>query len=62
MDSDDLGMIFEGTYTTDFYKSVRNLLHDEVRLPMFEAGVSRASLIARWVDLRASEAESRSAQ
>ena len=62
MDSDDLAMIFEGTYTTDFYKSVRNLLHDEVRLAMSEAGVSRASLEARWAELGACEAESRTSQ
>ncbi len=62
MDSDDLAMIFEGTYTTDFYKSVRNLLHDEVRLAMSEAGFSRASLTARWAELGACEAESRSSR
>ena len=60
IDSDDLAMIFEGTYTTDFYKSVRNLLHDEVRLAISEAGASRASLEARWAELGACEAESRS--
>jgi len=30
-DSDDLAMLFEGTYGTDFYRMVRDLLHDEVR-------------------------------
>ena len=60
IDSDDLAMIFEGTYTTDFYRSVRSLLHDEVRLPVSEAGASRAGLAARWAELGAREAESRS--
>jgi len=30
-DSDDLAMLFEGTYGTPFYRLVRNHLHDEVR-------------------------------
>jgi anaerobic magnesium-protoporphyrin IX monomethyl ester cyclase len=30
-DSDDLSMLFEGTYTTPFYRMVRDLLHDEAR-------------------------------
>jgi anaerobic magnesium-protoporphyrin IX monomethyl ester cyclase len=30
-DSDDLAMLFEGTYDTEFYRMVRDLLHDEVR-------------------------------
>jgi len=30
-DSDDLAMLFEGTYDTAFYRAVRDLLHDEVR-------------------------------
>ena len=28
--TDDLEMLFHGTYTTEFYKLLRNLLHDEV--------------------------------
>jgi anaerobic magnesium-protoporphyrin IX monomethyl ester cyclase len=30
-DSDDLAMLFEGTYSTAFYRLVRDMLHDEVR-------------------------------
>lgn len=30
-DSDDLAMLFEGTYDTKFYRAVRDALHDEVR-------------------------------
>ncbi len=61
MDSDDLAMIFEGTYTTDFYKAVRSLLHDEVRVPTSGAN-GRAGLATRWSELAALEAESRSPQ
>jgi anaerobic magnesium-protoporphyrin IX monomethyl ester cyclase len=31
-ESNDLDMMFEGTYTSDFYRAVRNLLHDQVAL------------------------------
>jgi anaerobic magnesium-protoporphyrin IX monomethyl ester cyclase len=31
-ESDDLDMMFHGTYTSDFYRSVRNLMHDQVTL------------------------------
>ncbi len=30
--SDDLAMMFSGTFTSDFYRAVRNLLHEQVRL------------------------------
>jgi anaerobic magnesium-protoporphyrin IX monomethyl ester cyclase len=30
-DTDDLAMLFRGTYTTTFYRRVRDVLHDEVR-------------------------------
>jgi anaerobic magnesium-protoporphyrin IX monomethyl ester cyclase len=30
-DSDDLAMLFEGTYDTDFYRMVRDTLHEEAR-------------------------------
>jgi anaerobic magnesium-protoporphyrin IX monomethyl ester cyclase len=29
--TDDLAMLFHGTYTTAFYRRVRDVLHDEVR-------------------------------
>ena len=29
--TDDLAMLFHGTYTTEFYRRVRDVLHDEVR-------------------------------
>jgi anaerobic magnesium-protoporphyrin IX monomethyl ester cyclase len=31
-DSNDLEMMFQGTYTSDFYRTVRDLLHDQVSL------------------------------
>ena len=31
-ESNDLDMMFHGTYTSDFYRAVRNLLHDQVSL------------------------------
>jgi anaerobic magnesium-protoporphyrin IX monomethyl ester cyclase len=31
-DSNDLEMMFHGTYTSDFYRAVRHLLHDQVAL------------------------------
>ena len=35
-DSDDLRMLFQGTYDTDFYRMVRDVLHDEVRTRHFD--------------------------
>jgi anaerobic magnesium-protoporphyrin IX monomethyl ester cyclase len=32
-ESSDLEMMFHGTYTSDFYRAVRNLLHDQVTHP-----------------------------
>jgi anaerobic magnesium-protoporphyrin IX monomethyl ester cyclase len=31
-ESNDLEMMFQGTYTSDFYRAVRNLLHDQITL------------------------------
>jgi anaerobic magnesium-protoporphyrin IX monomethyl ester cyclase len=42
-DTDDLAMLFRGTYTTAFYRLVRDALHDEVR-------TGRAD-DERWADL-----------
>jgi len=48
-ESSDLEMMFEGTYTSDFYRTVRNLLHDQVKYP-FSPEVEQ-----RWVSLIADE-------
>jgi anaerobic magnesium-protoporphyrin IX monomethyl ester cyclase len=54
-ESSDLEMMFAGTYRSDFYRAVRNLLHAEVARP-------RASdLGRRWDELCASEMRYRQA-
>jgi anaerobic magnesium-protoporphyrin IX monomethyl ester cyclase len=54
-DSDDLAMLFQGTYTSEFYRAVRNLIHDQVTLQTVEAAgqnsPSKRALERRWHDL-----------
>ncbi len=50
--SSDLEMMFHGTYTTDFYRKIRDLLHEEVRL--------HSVIERRWRDLVDLEAQYRS--
>jgi anaerobic magnesium-protoporphyrin IX monomethyl ester cyclase len=52
--SDDLAMLFHGTYTTGFYRRLRDVLHDEVR-----TGVPDD---ARWATLASEEASHRSSE
>jgi anaerobic magnesium-protoporphyrin IX monomethyl ester cyclase len=52
-DSDDLDMMFSGTYRTEFYRMVRDLLHDHV-LPG-----KWPSLQRRWTELVTREAQFR---
>jgi anaerobic magnesium-protoporphyrin IX monomethyl ester cyclase len=52
--TDDLAMLFHGTYTTSFYRRVRDVLHDEVR-----TGVPDDE---RWTTLAADEASHRSSE
>ena len=66
-DSDDLAMMFQGTYTSGFYRAVRNLLHDEVALHTLEARSderggrgARRSLERRWQELLSHEHRYRS--
>jgi anaerobic magnesium-protoporphyrin IX monomethyl ester cyclase len=47
-DSNDLAMMFQGTYGSDFYRAVRDLLHDQVKLQ------------SAWQSLIAREGECRS--
>jgi anaerobic magnesium-protoporphyrin IX monomethyl ester cyclase len=67
-DSDDLAMMFQGTYTSDFYRVVRDLLHDQVSLqrPSAEsrpdATRDARSLERRWRHLLSHERQYRSAQ
>jgi anaerobic magnesium-protoporphyrin IX monomethyl ester cyclase len=66
-DSDDLEMMFQGTYTSDFYRTVRTLLHDQVNLqtrsPLQSAAEQQAasrSLERRWHELLSREHQYRS--
>ncbi|HUI61179.1 MAG TPA: radical SAM protein [Steroidobacteraceae bacterium] len=64
-DSDDLEMMFQGTYTTEFYRAVRNLIHEQVSLhsqPQAEISRPRAvrRLERRWNELLAEESRYRS--
>jgi anaerobic magnesium-protoporphyrin IX monomethyl ester cyclase len=61
-DSNDLEMMFQGTYTSDFYRRVRDLLHDQVSLDNFddtrspaEQHRARRSLRRRWQTLLSQE-------
>jgi anaerobic magnesium-protoporphyrin IX monomethyl ester cyclase len=60
-DSDDLAMMFEGTYDGDFYRKVRDLLHAEAALLSgAEADLTQAGVDAAWIDLQSHEADYRS--
>jgi anaerobic magnesium-protoporphyrin IX monomethyl ester cyclase len=61
-ESNDLEMMFQGTYRTAFYRAVRNLLHDQVALeqPLAledrDANLASKNLLQRrWSDLIADE-------
>jgi len=66
-DSDDLAMMFQGTYTSEFYRAIRNLIHEQVSLQMLETGVpagqnsaAQRALERRWHDLVSRESLHRS--
>jgi len=44
-ESDDLAMMFQGTYTSEFYRAVRDLLHAQVEL---DKDNSAAQIALRW--------------
>jgi radical SAM superfamily enzyme YgiQ (UPF0313 family) len=52
LESNDLEMMFSGTYRSDFYRTVRELLHDEV-------GAQSPDLPQRWAMLIDNEADYR---
>ena len=58
-DSNDLDMMFQGTYTSDFYRRVRDLLHDQVSMHA-DHPVARRMLERRWLDLLSQERQYRS--
>ena len=53
--SDDLAMLFQGAFTTELYRKVRDLLHDEAIVALIEDGAGRArrqqQLTQRWAAL-----------
>ncbi len=61
-DSGELAMMFRGRYSTDFYREVRDLLHEQVEVDRRHSGVSeaRAALGRRWDSLLATEPAHRS--
>jgi anaerobic magnesium-protoporphyrin IX monomethyl ester cyclase len=55
-ESDDLDMMFQGTYTSDFYRAIRDLLHDQVTLEQArhetrDYARGRRSIDLRWHEL-----------
>jgi radical SAM superfamily enzyme YgiQ (UPF0313 family) len=65
-ESNDLDMMFQGTYTSDFYRVVRNLLHDQISLQTADAPLlpehERAAdaIEKRWQELLRNELKYRS--
>jgi anaerobic magnesium-protoporphyrin IX monomethyl ester cyclase len=66
-ESNDLEMMFQGTYTSAFYRAVRNLLHEQITLQATDAvseppELARAGLALdrRWQELLADEIRYRS--
>jgi anaerobic magnesium-protoporphyrin IX monomethyl ester cyclase len=67
-DSDDLEMMFQGTYTSDFYRAIRDLLHEQVSLQSrhgasnYTAEFSREhrAIERRWQELVSQERQYRS--
>ena len=60
VDSDDLAMLFEGTYQTGFYRQVRELIHAEARDVLPDDAESALRLERRWAKLGSSESRHRS--
>jgi radical SAM superfamily enzyme YgiQ (UPF0313 family) len=65
-ESDDLDMMFQGTYRSEFYRAVRNLLHDQITLERLNTPAHRAEydsarrlIDRRWNDLVAHELQYR---
>ena len=63
-ESNDLEMMFQGTYTSDFYRAVRNLMHDQITLqsadPAAADGGARRAFDRRWQELLTDELKYRS--
>jgi anaerobic magnesium-protoporphyrin IX monomethyl ester cyclase len=66
-ESNDLEMMFQGTYTSDFYRTVRNLMHDQVTLQTLDMAAggdehiaAKRTLDQRWRELLNREFQYRS--
>jgi anaerobic magnesium-protoporphyrin IX monomethyl ester cyclase len=65
-ESNDLDMMFHGTYSTDFYRAVRNLLHDQIAQQTaaasaaIEHGRAAQTIERRWRELLVDELKYRS--
>jgi anaerobic magnesium-protoporphyrin IX monomethyl ester cyclase len=66
-ESNDLDMMFHGTYTSDFYRAVRNLLHDQITLQTLDTAAggdepiaAKRALEQRWRELLGREFQYRS--
>jgi anaerobic magnesium-protoporphyrin IX monomethyl ester cyclase len=60
VDSDELAMLFQGTYETSFYRKVRELIHSEVRDVDWDDAEGVDRLDERWRTLGRLEARHRS--
>jgi anaerobic magnesium-protoporphyrin IX monomethyl ester cyclase len=62
-DSSDLAMMFQGTYGSEFYRAVRDLLHEQVKLQcnaaVGDGEPARQRLRRSWQSLVAREGECR---
>jgi anaerobic magnesium-protoporphyrin IX monomethyl ester cyclase len=63
-ESNDLDMMFQGTYNSEFYRAIRNILHDQVTLEQPAAERDRSEYLQsrRLLDLRWCELLSREFQ
>jgi anaerobic magnesium-protoporphyrin IX monomethyl ester cyclase len=59
-ESNDLEMMFQGTYKSDFYRAIRNHLHDHVAHLTGELKVDLPTLEERWSELLSDELQHRS--
>lgn len=58
-DSDELAMMFHGTYVTDFYRRIRSVLHDEIRIERPPGHALQRRLDEQWSALEQQESEFR---
>jgi anaerobic magnesium-protoporphyrin IX monomethyl ester cyclase len=67
-ESNDLDMMFQGTFTSDFYRAIRNLLHDQITIQTASTAAdgdgqgrrARHALDLRWRELLSREQQYRS--